>query len=73
MGRITNAEMNEKEFNNYRAVFDGDEYEFHAVSVRQAFYLAFEHFGDECLDALMEIDQAGDVVEVHLDKEDEIW
>lgn len=70
MGRLTNEELDETLYNNYRAVFDGEEYEYHAVSVRQAFYLAFEHFGDECLDFMAEIDQNGELVEIHLDKEE---
>lgn len=70
MGRLTSEQLEEKVYNNYRARLDGEEYEYHAVSVRQAWYLALEHFGDECLDSLIEIDQKGNVVEVHLDKED---
>lgn len=70
MGRLTNEQLEEKFYNNYRAIFDGDEYEYHAVSVRQAFYMAFEHFGDECLDFMAEIDQNGEIVEIHLDKEE---
>lgn len=70
MGRLTNEQLEEKFYNNYRAIFDGDEYEYHAVSVRQAFYMAFEHFGDECLDFMAEIDRNGEIVEIHLDKEE---
>lgn len=70
MGRLTNEQLEEKFYNNYRAIFDDEEYEYHAVSVRQAFYMAFEHFGDECLDYMAEIDQDGNVVEVHIDKEE---
>ena len=73
MGKLTSEDLEEKYFNNYRASYDGEEFEYHAVSVRQAWYLAFEHFGDECLDYLAEIDQDGDVVDVILDKEDEIY
>jgi hypothetical protein len=70
MGKISAEELSEKLYNNYRAIFEDDVFEYHAVSVRQAWYLAFEHFGDECVDYLAEIDQNGDVVDVILDKED---
>lgn len=70
MGRISSEELSEKLYNNYRAIFEDDVFEYHAVSVRQAWYLAFEHFGAECVDYLAEIDQNGDVVDVILDKED---
>lgn len=70
MGKISGEELDEQLWNNYRATYDGEDYEYHAVSVRQAWYMAFQHFGDECLDALVEIDQSGNVVEVHLDKEE---
>lgn len=73
MGKISAASLEEQFYNNYRAHYDGETYEYHAVSVRQAWYLAFEHFGDECLDYLAEIDQSGDEVNVILDKEDEIY
>jgi hypothetical protein len=73
MGKLSASELDEKFYNNYRAIYEGDEYEYHAVSVRQAWYLAFEHFGDECLDYLAEIDQDGNEVNVILDKEDEIY
>lgn len=73
MGKLTSEDLEEKYFNNYRAAYDGEDFEYHAVSIRQAWYLAFEHFGDECLDYLAEIDQDGDVVDVILDKEDEIY
>lgn len=70
MGKISAEELSEKLYNNYRAIFEDDVFEYHAVSIRQAWYLAFEHFGDECVDYLAEIDQNGDVVDVILDKED---
>lgn len=70
MGRVSAEELNEQFFNNYRAMFEDDVFEYHAASIRQAWYLAFEHFGDECVDYLAEIDQNGDVVDVILDKED---
>lgn len=70
MGKLTNDELEQRCPNNYRAIFDDEEYEYYAVSVRQAFYLAFEHFGDECLDYMAEIDPEGNVVEVHIDKEE---
>lgn len=70
MGKISGDELAEQLFSNYRATFEGEEYEYHAVSVKQAWYLAFEHFGDECVDSLVEIDQNGTVVEVYLDKEE---
>lgn len=73
MGRITSEDMAEKFYNNYRARYGEEEYEYHAVSVRQAWYLAFSHFDDECLDYLAEIDQDGDEVTILLDKEDEIY
>ena len=73
MGRITSEDMAEKFYNNYRARYEEEEYEYRAVSVRQAWYLAFQHFGDECLDYLAEIDQDGDEVTILLDKEDEIY
>lgn len=73
MGRMTAEDLEEKFHNNYRARYDGEDYEYHAVSVRQAWYLAFEHFGDECLDYLAEIDQNGDEVSVLLDKEGEFY
>lgn len=70
MGKISGEALEEQLWNNYRATYDGEEYEYRAVSVRQAWYMAFQRFGDECLDALVEIDQSGNVVEVHLDKEE---
>lgn len=70
MGRISSNELDAQEWNNYRAAYEGEEYEYHAVSIRQAWYLAFEHFGDECVDYLAEIDQDGEVVGVILDKEE---
>ena len=73
MGRITSEDMAEQFYNNYRARYEEEEYEYHAVSVRQAWYLACAHFGDECLDYLAEIDQDGDEVTILLDKEDEIY
>lgn len=73
MGRITSEDMAKKFYNNYRARYEEEEYEYHAVSVRQAWYLAFAHFGGECLDYLAEIDQDGDEVTILLDKEDEIY
>ena len=73
MGRVSAEELDEQFFNNYRAGFCGEMWEFHAVSVRQAWYLAFEHFGDECLDYLAEIDQYGDVITTLLDKEEGIF
>lgn len=73
MGRLSSDQLDEQFWNNYRAAYDGDEYEFHAVSLRQAWYLAFQHFGDECLDYLAEIDQSGDIVDVILDKEEDTY
>lgn len=70
MGKISAEQLEQHEYDNYRACYEGEEFTFHAVSVRQAWYLAFQHFGDECLDALVEIDQSGNVVEVYLDKEE---
>lgn len=73
MGRLISEQLDEQFWNNYRAAYDGEEYEFHAVSLRQAWYLAFQHFGDECLDYLAEIDQNGDIVDVILDKEEDTY
>lgn len=73
MGRMSAEDLAKQYPNNYRARYDDEEYEYHAVSVRQAWYMAFQHFGDECLDYLAEIDQNGSVVDVLLDKEDEIY
>lgn len=73
MGKITADDLAEQFPNNYRARYDGEEYEYHAVSVRQAWYLAFQHFGDECLDYLAEIDLDGDEVCILLDKEEELY
>ena len=73
MGKMTAEDLAEQFPNNYRARYDGDEYEYHAVSVRQAWYLAFQHFGDECLDYLAEIDPDGDEVCILLDKEEELY
>ena len=70
MGRVSSEELDRHDYNNYRACYEGEDYTFHAVSVRQAWYLAFQHFGDECVDYLVEIDQYGDVVDVIMDKED---
>lgn len=70
MGKISAEQLEQHEHDNYRASYDGEEYTYRAVSVRQAWYLAFQHFGDECLDTLVEIDPLGNVVEVHLDKEE---
>ena len=71
MGKLSSSQLDEQFWNNYRAAYAGEIYEYHAVSIRQAWYLAFQHFGDECLDYLAEIDEAGDEVSVLLDKEDE--
>jgi len=73
MGKMSSRELDEKFWNNYRAEYEGEAYEYHAVSIRQAWYLAFEHFGDECLDYLAEIDEDGSVVGVILDKEERIY
>lgn len=73
MGKLSSKDLDEKFWNNYRARYEGEQYEYHAVSIRQAWYLAFEHFGDECLDYLAEIDEDGDVVGVILDEEDNIY
>lgn len=73
MGKISAEQLEQHEYDNYRASYDGEEYTYRAVSVRQAWYLAFQHFGDECLDYLAEIDQDGDEVTILLDKEDEIY
>lgn len=70
MGKISAQELEQHDYDNYRACYEGEEFTFHAVSVRQAWYLAFDHFGDECVDYLAEIDQYGDVVDVIMDKED---
>lgn len=70
MGRVSASEMEQHTYDNYRAIYEGEEFVYHAVSIRQAWYLAFEHFGDECVDYLAEIDQDGEVVEVIMDKED---
>lgn len=70
MGRVSASEMEQHTYDNYRAVYEGGEFTYHAISIRQAWYLAFEHFGDECVDYLAEIDQDGEIVEVIMDKED---
>lgn len=70
VGKISGRDLAKEQFNNYRAMFCGEVFEYRAVSVRQAWYLAFQHFGDECLDYLAEIDQNGEVVYTLLDKED---
>jgi len=70
VGRVSSEELDEHDYDNYRACYEGEEFTFHAVSVRQAWYLAFAHFGDECVDYLAEIDQDGSVVDVIMDKED---
>lgn len=73
MGRVSAEEMEEKYYDNYRAGCDGETWDFHAVSVRQAWYLAFQHFGDECLSYLAEIDEYGDVITTLMDKEEEVF
>ena len=70
MGKISAQELEQHEYDNYRACYEGEEFTFHAVSVRQAWYKAFEHFGDEWVDYLAEIDQHGTEVIILLDKED---
>ena len=70
MGRVSPEELDKRDYDNYRACYEGEEFIFRAVSIRQAWYLAFEHFGDECVDYLAEIDEYGDVVDVIMDKED---
>lgn len=70
MGRVSSEELDKHDYDNYRARYEGEDFTFHAVSVRQAWYLAFDHFGDECVDYLAEIDQYGDVVDVIMNKED---
>lgn len=69
MGKLSSSDLDDLEFNNYRAVSDGEEYEFHAVSVRQAWYLAYEYFNGEVLDYLAEIDRQGVEVNIILDQE----
>ena len=56
--------------NNYRATLDGEEYDFHAVSDRQAWYLAYQWADDELVDSLCEIDAQGNPVRELLEKED---
>lgn len=73
MGRVSAEQLDEQFFKNYRAGCDGETWDFRAESVRQAWYLAFEHFGDECLDYLAEIDRYGDVVTTLMDKEEEMY
>lgn len=55
---------------NYKAVKDGEEYTFYAVSDRQAWYSAYEWCDDELVDALYEIDSRGEVIRVLLEKEE---
>lgn len=70
MGRVSAKELEQHDYDNYRACYEGEAFIFHAVSVRQAWYKAFEHFGDECVDYLAEIDQDSEVVDIIMDKED---
>lgn len=70
MGRVSAQELEEKVFDNYLAIFEGEEYRYHAVSVRQAWFMAFEHFGDECIDELYEVDSTGAIVDVLLERGD---
>lgn len=70
MGKLSSADLDTIEFNNYRAMSGGETYEFHAVSVRQAWYLAFEHFENELLDYLAEINQNGVEMNILLDTEE---
>lgn len=70
MGKVTNTDMDAAEWNNYRARCDGEETEFHAQSVRQAWYMAYDFFDAEALDYLAQIDQNGIEVNILLDKED---
>lgn len=70
MGKVSNTDMDAAEWNNYRARCNGEETEFHAKSVRQAWYMAYDFFDNEVLDYLAEIDQNGIAVRVLLDKED---
>lgn len=70
MGKVSNTEMDAAEWNNYRARSGGEETEFHATTIRQAWYLAFDFFDNEALDYLAEIDQHGNEVNILLDKED---
>lgn len=70
MGKIPGVAMELKQYDNYLARYEGEDFTYRAVSVRQAWYLAFQHFGDECIDYLAEIDEQGEVVDVILDKED---
>jgi hypothetical protein len=70
MGKVTNTDMDAAEWNNYRARCDGEETEFHAKSVRQAWYMAYDFFESEALDYLAQIDQNGIEANILLDKED---
>lgn len=70
MGKMSNTDMEAAEWNNYRARCDGEEIEFRATTVRQAWYLAYDYFDNETLDYLAQIDQNGTEINILLDKED---
>ena len=70
MGKMSNTDMEAAEWNNYRARCAGEEIEFRATTVRQAWYLAYDYFDNETLDYLAQIDQNGTEINILLDKED---
>lgn len=54
---------------NFRATVFDEVFEFRASTDRQAWYMAYEHFDDELVDSLEEIDEHGNVVRSLLEKE----
>lgn len=57
--------------NNYRAYKDDEVFDFYAVSLRQAWYMAYEHFDDELVDKFVTLDEYGNETSVIMDKEEE--
>lgn len=56
--------------NNYRVKIDGLETDFYAVSVRQAWYTAYELSSGEMIQALYQIDNQGNIVDCLMEEED---
>lgn len=63
MGKITSDQLNEIEYNNYRAEWEGETYEFHAVSTRQAWFLTYKWTDGAAPNYLVKLDKSGKVIQ----------
>jgi hypothetical protein len=62
MGKLTSDQLNEIEYNNYEAGLNGETYEFHAVSARQAWFLTYDWTNGVAPEYLIEVDRFGHIV-----------